>query len=208
MPNIHEDREEQEKRQQQDTPQDAVADVQAQPEQPEVSDAADTADAADTDTRVEARIKQLEAELSEHKLRAMAEEQNIRRRASADVEKAHKYGQEKMIKELLPVVDSLEQALLSTKTQHEQSQEQNSTINSMIEGIELTLKMLTDGLAKFSIKVIDPEGQAFNPQEHEAMAMQPSDKVEPNTVLQVVQKGYKMHDRILRPARVLVAKTS
>ena len=163
------------------------------------------------------QVVALEAQLKDQKLRAFAEEQNIRRRASADVEKAHKYGQENFIKELLPIVDSLEQALLSAKPhQEEQKQEQesddtqdkvfNGMFKSMVEGIELTMKMLVDGLAKFHIEPLDPEGQAFNPQEHEAMAMQPSEKVEANMVIQVIQKGYKLHDRVLRPARVIVAK--
>lgn len=154
------------------------------------------------------QIAQLEGQLKDQKLRAFAEEQNIRRRASADVEKAHKYGQESFIKELLPIVDSLEQALLSAKTHKDQEQDkaQDQLLSSMIEGIELTMKMLLDSFGKFDIASLDPEGQAFNPQEHEAMAMQPSDKVEANTVIQVMQKGYKLHDRVLRPARVIVSR--
>lgn len=209
--------EKQEKQQPHDVVDDSVHDTEpdmehAKQQQTEVSDqtseAENPAHLSVTLAEATAKIRQLETELKEQKLRSLAEEQNIRRRASADVEKAHKYGQEKMFRELLPVIDSLEQALLSAKNHGEpnQKQENHQVIQSIVEGIELTLKMLLDGLTKFGIEIIDPEGQVFNPQEHEAMAMQPSDKVEPNTVLQVVQKGYKLYDRVLRPARVLVAK--
>ncbi|KTD16761.1 nucleotide exchange factor GrpE [Legionella jordanis] len=129
--------------------------------------------------------------------RAIAELENVRRRAERDVANAHRYGSEKLLNSLLPVADSLEQALqLSEKEQN----------NSMHEGLELTMKMLLDVFKKHEVEQIDPQGQPFNPQEHEAMSMQETADASPNTVLAVFQKGYKLHDRIIRPARVVVAK--
>ncbi|OGV26212.1 MAG: nucleotide exchange factor GrpE [Legionellales bacterium RIFCSPHIGHO2_12_FULL_37_14] len=129
--------------------------------------------------------------------RAVAEVENIRRRAERDVANAHKFGVEKLIKDLIPVVDSLEQALANAdKEKHK----------DMAHGIELTLKLLLDALAKHEVVQLNPAGQPFNPQEHEAMTTQPSNEVPSNTVLEVFQKGYKLNDRVIRPARVIVSK--
>lgn len=133
----------------------------------------------------------------EKSVRAVAELENVRRRADRDVENAHRYGQEKLIDSLLPVVDSLEQALLSgDKEEH----------GAMYEGLELTLKLFLDALKKFNIEQLNPAGQPFNPQEHEAISMLDVEGAKPNSVIEVFQKGYKLHDRIIRPARVIVAK--
>ncbi|OCH97008.1 nucleotide exchange factor GrpE [Legionella jamestowniensis] len=130
--------------------------------------------------------------------RAMAELENVRRRAERDVSNAHRYGVEKLLTSFLPVADSIEQALqLSEK-------EQNS---SMHEGLELTMKLFLDVLEKNGVKQLNPLGEPFNPQEHEAMSMQEAEGAAPNTVLAVFQKGYKLHDRVIRPARVVVTKT-
>lgn len=131
--------------------------------------------------------------------RALAELDNVRRRAERDVANAHRFGVEKLVKELFPVLDSLEQALLTV--------DQNAHKDTA-QGIELTMKLLLSALEKHDVTLIDPAGQPFNPQEHEAMSVQVSDEVAPNTVLIVFQKGYKLSDRVVRPARVIVSKLS
>lgn len=129
--------------------------------------------------------------------RAVAEVENIRRRAERDVANAHKFGVERLVKDLIPVVDSLEQALLNAgKNGHK----------DMAHGIELTMKLLLDALDKHGVIQLNPLSQIFNPQEHEAMTTQPTNDVAPNTILEVFQKGYKLNERIIRPARVIVAK--
>jgi molecular chaperone GrpE len=131
--------------------------------------------------------------------RLLAELENVRRRAERDVANAHLYGVEKLIIAFLPVVDSIEQAL-------QLAQKENNS--SMHEGLELTMKLLLDVLKKNGVEQLDPQSQPFNPQEHEAMAMQESEDAGPNTVLAVFQKGYKLHERVIRPARVIVAKAT
>lgn len=133
----------------------------------------------------------------EKSVRAMAELDNIRRRAERDVANAHRYSLEKFGASLLPVVDSLEQALQLADKESDAS---------MREGLELTMKVLIDTLAKFDIHQVDPVGEAFDPQQHEAMSMQESAEMAPNSVLMVFQKGYKLNDRVIRPARVIVSK--
>ncbi len=129
-------------------------------------------------------------------VRAKAELENVRRRAERDVEHAHRYGVEKLIKEILPVLDSMEQALQAAVQIENQS---------MIEGIELTHKLMINALTKFDVAQIDALGKPFNPNCHEAMAM--LDSEEPaNTVLNVLQQGYQLGERVIRPARVMVAK--
>lgn len=129
--------------------------------------------------------------------RAAAELENVRRRAARDVENAHKYGVEKFVDGLLPVIDSFEQAL--------QLAEQTDN-SSMHEGLELTMKLFLDVLAKQGVEQIDPVGEPFNPELHEAMSMQEAADAEKNIVLVVFQKGYKLHGRVIRAARVVVAK--
>lgn len=133
-------------------------------------------------------------------LRLQAELDNTRRRAAADVEKAHKFGLEKFAAELLPVKDSLEMGLAAAKgSDHEVAEK-------LHEGTELTLKMLSGVLEKFGIKEIDPLGEPFNPELHQAMTMQPSEEHAPNTVTAVMQKGYTLNERLIRPAMVMVSK--
>ena len=130
-------------------------------------------------------------------VRVTAEMDNLRRRSERDVANAHRYGLEKFINTLLPVVDSLEQAeLLADK--HGDS--------AMHEGIQLTMKLLVDMLGKANVEQLNPIGDVFNPELHEAMTMQASPDAAPNTILTVFQKGYKLNDRVIRPARVIVAK--
>ena len=131
-------------------------------------------------------------------LRSRAELDNMRKRNARDVENAHKFALENFAKELLPVRDSLELGLKAAR-------EAEGGHEKVIEGMELTLKMLTDVMEKFNIQVIDPVGQPFDPEYHQAMATQPSDEHESNTVITVYQKGYMLNDRLVRPAMVVVA---
>lgn len=148
------------------------------------------------------RIQELEEQLAnaqEQVLRAAAEVQNIRRRAEIDIEKAHKFALEKFAGDLLTVVDTLERGL-------DMSDAEDEAIKPMRDGLELTLKMLIDTLSRHQVEVVDPLGEPFNPEMHQAMTMQESDTAEPNTVLQVFQKGYLINSRLLRPAMVVVSK--
>ena len=131
-------------------------------------------------------------------LRARAEVDNVRKRTEREVANAHKYGQERLILELLPVKDSLELGLAAS--------DQPTSIEGLREGIELTLKMFSTVLEKTGVAVIEPQGERFNPELHQAMTVQESSEAEPGTVLMVVQKGYLLHNRVLRPAMVIVAK--
>lgn len=135
-------------------------------------------------------------------LRANAELENTRRRARQDVENAHKYGQERLVQELLSVKDSLEMGLAAAKATDDDAAGQ------MIEGVELTLKMLSTAFEKFSIQEVDPVGEAFDPSLHQAMSMQESTDHAPNTVMAVMQKGYQLNDRLIRPAMVVVSKAA
>ena len=131
-------------------------------------------------------------------LLARAELENIRRRAERDIEGAHKYALERFVNELLPVKDSLELGIAAAG--------EGSDATKLREGMELTLKMLTSALEKFGVKTLDPVGLRFNPDLHQAMAMQESRGVEPNVVLTVYQKGYTLNDRLIRPAMVVVSR--
>ncbi|MFT5008334.1 MAG: molecular chaperone GrpE [Reinekea sp.] len=132
-------------------------------------------------------------------LRSEAEMANLRRRVEKDVENAHKYGQEKLSRELLAVADNLERAVLS-------SESESADLVSLKEGVDLTLKGLKDLFVKFNIEAIDPEGNPFDPQLHQAMTMVENPNVEPNTVIAVMQKGYLLNGRLIRPAMVMVSK--
>ena len=131
-------------------------------------------------------------------LRARAELDNVRKRAARDVESAHKYALERFVSELLPVKDSLELGLAAA--------EQAVDIASLREGVELTLKMFAAALDKCCVQAVEPVGEKFNPELHQAMTMEESREAEPGTVLTVVQKGYLLNDRLVRPALVIVAK--
>ena len=154
-------------------------------------------------------VERLQQELEETKvkaeqnwseyLRACAELENTKRRMQRDIENAHKFAVEKFIVELLPVKDSLEMGLDASK-------ESNGNIEKLIEGMELTLKMFTDAVNKFGVEVVNPIDQPFNPEFHQAMSMQESNAKPQNTVLAVMQKGYTMHGRLVRPAMVVVSK--
>jgi molecular chaperone GrpE len=134
----------------------------------------------------------------EQYLRAVADLDNVRKRAARDIEAANRYGLEKFAAELLPVRDSLELAV--------QNSEKSADIRSLKQGQDATLQLLVKALEKLGIVTINPVGEPFDPARHEAMLAQPSNTAEPNSVLQVVQPGYELNGRLLRPARVIVAK--
>ncbi len=155
------------------------------------------------------RIAELEAELAKAQdtiagqkdsvVRAAAEVENVRRRTAQDVEKAHKFALEKFANELLPVIDSLERAL-------EVSNSDDEAIKPMLEGVELTLKSMLAAVSKFGIEQVNPVGEPFNPELHQAISMLPSEEFAANNVISVMQKGYALNGRLLRPAMVIVSR--
>ncbi|MFT6925994.1 MAG: molecular chaperone GrpE [Psychromonas sp.] len=132
-------------------------------------------------------------------VRAQAEVVNARRIAAQDVQKAHKFALVKFADGLLPVIDSLEMAL-------SHADKEDETLKPMIEGVELTLKSMIDTVEKFGLKVIDPIDQPFDPEKHQAMSMRPVPGVAANQVIAVMQKGYELNGRVIRPAMVMVSK--
>lgn len=148
--------------------------------------------------------EELEAKLTESEdknLRLRAEIENLHRRTERDITDAHKYGSKKLLEELIPVLDSLEQGLAMAGTEHD-------GIKSMRDGMELTLQMFQRVLAKFGVKELNPLNEVFNPAFHEVMLTQEKADVAPNTIIQVMQKGYQLHERVIRPARVMIAKSA
>ncbi|CAM2785070.1 nucleotide exchange factor GrpE [Pseudoalteromonas sp. NZS127_1] len=145
--------------------------------------------------------KQTIADQKDGVVRAAADVDNIRRRAAQDVEKAHKFALEKFANELLPVIDNLERAI-------EFSDKENETLKPLLEGIDMTVKSFNDAVSKFGVEIVNPQGEQFNPDFHQAMSIQPSNDVTPNTVLAVMQKGYTLNGRLLRPAMVMVSKAA
>ncbi len=146
----------------------------------------------------DSQLQEAERKAAEHHdawLRAKAETENVRKRAQIDVANAHKYALEGFASDLLPVKDSLEATLAADK----------GALEALRSGVELTLKQLANVFEKASVKEIDPVGQKFDPHRHQAISMLPSDK-EPNTVINVLQKGYLLNDRVIRPALVTVSK--
>ena len=139
------------------------------------------------------------AEQQDSVLRARAEADNARRRADGEVAKARKFALERFAGELLPVIDNLERGLQMADTE-------NEAIKPMVEGVEMTLKSFVSTIEKFGMTPIDPQGEAFNPELHQAMSMQESADHEPNTVMAVMQKGYELNGRLLRPAMVMVSR--
>ena len=148
---------------------------------------------------LEAQLEDAQAKATENwesYLRAKAEMDNLRRRNTRDVESAHKYGIEKFVTELLPVLDSMAMGLAT----------EDASAESLREGMEMTMNMLEKMLEKLSIEEIDPLNEKFDADKHQAMTMQPNADVEPNTVIAVMQKGYALNGRLIRPAMVMVSK--
>lgn len=156
--------------------------------------------AADLKAQLEAARAQA-AEAQDRFLRARADTENVRRRAEIDVQNAHKYGLERFATELLAVRDSLELARAV-----DIQAENQTALQKMHEGLDLTLRLMDDVFRKFSLTVVDPKGEKFDPAKHHAISMVDSSEVPPNHVVNVMQKGYLLHDRVLRPAMVVVAR--
>ena len=181
----------------------ARADVKPGPPA-DVGPKADTPSGADIIGQLQAELEAARAKAAadlDKFLRAKAEAENVQRRAQVEVANARKYGIERFAAELLAIRDSLELA----RTVDIQQQNQ-SALEQMHKGLDLTLKLLDSAFQKFSLTVIDPQGEKFDPAKHQAMSMVESDEIAPGHVIQVVQKGYLLHARLLRPAMVLVAK--
>jgi molecular chaperone GrpE len=152
----------------------------------------------------ETQIYELQQKLStlgEQLLREQAEMQNVRRRAQRDIESAHKYALEKFASELLSVVDNLERAIEAIDAEDEAQK-------AVAEGLELTLKTFIEVLGKYNVEAVDPEGQPFDADLHQAVSTVPNNDVEPNTVINVFQKGYTLNGRLVRPAMVVVSTSA
>jgi len=174
--------------------------IDEQPAADEVSeaeiDAGEPVEGAETQV---SELEQAQAKADENwdrYLRTAAELENVRKRAARDVENAHRFALERFSKQLLAVKDSLEMGLAVAD---------NANVESLLEGSEATLKILAATMQQFDIEEVDPAGEPFDPEFHEAISMQPSDDVEPGSVVKVVQKGYSLNGRLLRPAMVIVA---
>ena len=178
---------------------DAVVEEPETPPEGEGAEAGESVAPEELQRRLEAARDEAETAREQH-LRAMAELENVRRRAARDVENAHKYGVERLAAEILAVRDTMEMGL--------QSASESGAEEAVVEGLKATLKLMDQCLAKFGITPVDPQEQSFDPEFHEAMAAQPSADHEAGTVLMVVQKGYRIHDRLLRPARVIVSRAA
>jgi molecular chaperone GrpE len=154
---------------------------------------------------LEAQIEALSEQLStakDEQLRTQAEMQNLRRRAERDVEKAHKFGLEKLINGLLPVLDNFDRAIAAVP----EAAADDEVVKPLLEGVELTRKTALDVLKTFSVDMLEPYGEPFDPEFHQAMTMIPSATAEPNSVIDVLQKGYTLNGRLLRAAMVVIAK--
>ena len=168
--------------------------------------AAAEAESEQAEPTVEEKLAEADAELARVKkalaeadLRAQAEVQNVRKRAERDVQHARKFALEKFAGDLLSVADNLERGLAALDAEDE-------ALKGAREGIELTLKSLLDAFARYNLEQIDPADEPFNPELHEAMTMVPVPNVDPNTVIEVLEKGYQLNGRLIRPARVVVSK--
>ena len=175
-------------------------------EEQEAAAAAAEAEGEQAEPTAEEKLAELEAELAtvkkalgEAEIRAQAEIQNVRRRAERDVQHAHKFALEKFAGDLLSVADNLERGLGALDADDE-------ALKGAREGIELTLKSLLDVFGKYNLEQISPSDEPFNPELHEAMTMVPVPNVDPNTVIEVLEKGYQLNGRLIRPARVVVSK--
>ncbi len=176
-------------------------DRQSQSDAPEEAKGQSEAEEGQTDAANSSAQNEISEELTKVKdqlLRTVAEMENVRRRAQRDVENAHKFAVEELLSDLLPVVDSLEKAEEAAKT--------TDNSDSMAEGITLSLKLFVSTLEKSGIAIVDPLGEPFDPQLHEAMAMVLNPDAEPNSVMEVMQRGYTLNGRLVRAAKVVVVK--
>ncbi|MEW7977069.1 MAG: nucleotide exchange factor GrpE [Candidatus Sedimenticola endophacoides] len=170
----------------------------------ETAQAAETAAAGDSEQDPGLLLEDARSKADEHwdqLMRARAELDNLRKRQERELENAHKYALERFVNDLLPVRDSMELGV-------DAAREENGDIGKLLEGAELTLKLFTDVMQKYNVEQINPEGEPFNPEFHQAMSLQPRDDLPPNTVVTVVQKGYSLNGRLVRPAMVLVSRAA
>ena len=181
----------------------AAADVEAAAgaaKEEAVAGEAETAEAKEEDlSRLLEDARSKADENWDQLMRARAELENLRRRQQRELESAHKFAIERFVKELLPIKDSLELGLNA-------AQDETADIEKLKEGTELTLNLFNTALEKFEVAIVDPEGEAFNPELHQAMSMVEREDVEPNTVVTVIQKGYTLNGRLVRPAMVMVSR--
>ena len=187
----------------------ALEEAASEAESPEAAEAAEEAvelaDMSKAELLKDAENAREEAaKFRDAALRAEAEMQNVRRRASKDVEHAHKFGAEKLIQNLLPVIDSLEKALESSELVKDLDQDHSA--KAVLDGVGLCHKMFLDTLGKENVAVVDPHGEPFDPNLHQAMSMVENPDMEPNSVVAVIQKGYQLNGRLVRPAMVMVSK--
>ena len=162
---------------------------------------AEGTESPEEDLSLEEMVAKLEADLADAKdlaLRAQADAANVQRRAEQEIDKARKFALDRFVGELLPVVDNMERALLAATD--------SGAEGSITEGLELTLKSFMDALKKSGVEIVDPQGEPFDPQLAQAMSMVENPDVEPNTVIAVMQKGYTLNGRLVRPAMVMVSK--
>jgi len=167
--------------------------------------AAESADIPEEELSLEEKVVRLAEEAAgarDTALRAQADAQNVQRRAEQDVERARKFALEQFAKELLAVVDNMERALEATDGLDD------DVVKPITEGVELTLKSFLAALKKFNVEAVDPQGEPFDPNLHQAMSMVENNDVEPNSVIAVMQKGYTLNGRLLRPAMVMVSKAA
>lgn len=176
----------------------AAVDGQPETNEAEEGRVSDTEDLTSSKVGEEIELLRKQADENQDKfIRAAAELENFRKRASREVENARRYGLERFAQALLPIRDSLEAGLASAE---------QADVEALLDGEKAMLRLLDSAFEQSGIEELDPQGEPFDPAKHEAMTLAPSETVEPNTVLTVVQKGYAIHDRLLRPARVIVAQ--
>jgi len=181
-----------------------VENVEAQTAEEAVNQADEALDTAQDAVQedIAALLAEAQAEAEKHKdlaLRVQADMENLRRRTRIDVESAHKYALEKFVNALLPAMDSMEMGI-------DAASKEEATIESIREGLDMTFKQMLDVLQEFSVERVNPTGEKFDPTLHEALTMIPSPDHESNTVVDTIQKGYTLNERLVRAARVIVAQ--
>jgi molecular chaperone GrpE len=200
---VAEQKQEQPQSEQEEALEEVLKDGETTPEEEAL--AAESADAPEEELSLEEKVVRLAEEAAgarDTALRAQADAQNVQRRAEQDVERARKFALEQFAKELLAVVDNMERALEATDGLDD------DVVKPITEGVELTLKSFLAALKKFNVEAVDPQGEPFDPNLHQAMSMVENNDVEPNSVIAVMQKGYTLNGRLLRPAMVMVSKAA
>ena len=181
--------------------QNATESGESESEEPNLEQSEGASDAEETIRTLQQQVAKLEDGL----LRSRADMENIRRRSAKDVQDARKYASSRLIESLLPVIDSLDRAILEMESNND-SDSDGAVDDSIVQGVQLSLRLFMDTLGKFDVKQVNPEGEAFNPAFHEAVSMLPDDTKKPGTVITVLRKGYMLSDRVLRSAEVVVSK--